>query len=230
MSHTRRDRVSRRTLLKGAVAVAPVAPGGFTASRAFAAQGGEPVRGGTLTYGNAKPPQNIINPMNTIGTGQNVLIEALFLRLVYGRQWGDGINPDPNSSEVELAVAETMTEIEPNRVWEFTLRQNVLWHDGQPVTADDVIFGIWWALNADAKPSSGFPPAGIKGAAALQAGGGATTPPYDVAVEGATKLGDYAVRIELEKATPNYWVNWGIGYWPMPKHIFGEMPIDHLYA
>ncbi len=38
------------------------------------------------------------------------------------------------------------------------------------------------------------------------------------------------VRIELEKPIPNYWVNWSVGYWPMPKHIFGEMPLDQLFA
>jgi peptide/nickel transport system substrate-binding protein len=204
-------------------------------SRSFVAanrrQDATPVAGGTLTYGSANLAQPVINPINTIGTPQNTLIEAMFLRLVYGRQWGDGINPDPNNTEIELAVAETMTEIEPDRVWEFTLRRNVLWHDGQPVTADDVIFGIWLALNKDAKPSSGTPPAGIKGADRLrQDGGGSLTPPYDIMVEGATKLGDYAVRIELEQATPNYWVNWGIGYWPMPAHIFAEMPLDQLFA
>jgi peptide/nickel transport system substrate-binding protein len=217
--------------LAGLAGTAPVVTGGLGGPGRAAAQGATPVRGGILTYGNAKPAQNVINPLNTIGTGQNVLIEALFLRLVYGRQWGDGINPDPNTTEIELAVAETMTEIETDRVWEFTLRQNVLWHDGQSVTADDLIFGIWWALNKDAKSSSGTPPAGIKGGAKLLAeGGGSLTPPYNIAVEGATKLGDYAVRIELERATPNYWVNWGVGYWPMPRHIFAEMPLDQLYA
>jgi len=64
------------------------------------------VAGGTLVYGNSAPAANIISPLNTIGTGQNVLIEALFLRLVYGRQWGDGINPDPSQTEFEFAVAE----------------------------------------------------------------------------------------------------------------------------
>ncbi|MGH2531458.1 MAG: ABC transporter substrate-binding protein [Thermomicrobiales bacterium] len=222
--------VSRRTLFKLAGA-APLVAGGFAGAGGASAQGEEPVHGGTFTYGNSKPAQNVINPLNSIGTGQNALIEALFLRLVYGRQWGDGMNPDPNNAEIELAVAETMTEIETDRVWEFTLRQNILWHDGQPVTADDLIFGIWWALNKDAKSSSGTPPAGIKGGAKLLAdGGGSLTPPYDVVVEGATKLGDYAVRIELEQPSPNYWVNFGVGYWPMPTHIFAEMPLEQLYA
>jgi peptide/nickel transport system substrate-binding protein len=194
-------------------------------------QSATPVTGGTLTYGSGNLPQPTINPLTSISTNQNVLIEAMFLRLVYGRSWGNGMNPEPDSTGLELGVAETMEEIEPNRVWEFTLRQNVLWHDGQPVTADDLIFGIWLALNKDAKAGGGNPPSGIKGADRLRAdGGGSLTPPYDVVVKGATKLGDYAVRIELEQATPNYWVNWQIGYWPMPKHILGELPLEQIFG
>ena len=60
------------------------------------------------------------------------------------------MNPQA-SGPIDLAVAEKMTEVEKDRVWEFELRKNVKWHDGQPVTADDVIFGVWLALNKDAK-------------------------------------------------------------------------------
>ena len=48
-------------------------------------------------------------------------------------------------------------------------------------------------------------------------------------MDGATKLGDYALRIELEQPVVNYWVNRGIGYWPMPTHIFGNMPLANLF-
>ena len=221
--------LSRRTVLQsaggiGALALAPgLSP--VYASHSLQTPVGEPVQGGTLTYGNSKPAQDVINPLNTIGTGQNVLIEALFLRLVYGRQWGDGINPQ-EEGDIELAVAETMTEIEKNQAWEFTLRQNVLWHDGEPVTADDVIFGIWLSLNKAAMTTSETPPVGIRGAKRLQEEGAGVG---EIEIEGVTKLGDYALRIELERPIINYWVNWGVGYWPMPKHIFGDMPFEQLF-
>ena len=222
-----RRAVSRRTVLQAAGASAAA---GLLLPRHAAlvtAQASpEPVQGGTLTYGNAKPAENIINPLNTIGTGQNVLIEALFLRLVYGRQWGDGVNPQAEG-DLEMAVAESMTEIETDRVWEFKLRENVLWHDGTPVTADDVIFGIWLSLNKNAGGSNETPVVGIKGAERLQTEGAEVG---DISVEGATKLGDYAVRIELDRPIANYWKSWYVGYWPMPQHIFGEMPFDQLFA
>jgi peptide/nickel transport system substrate-binding protein len=190
----------------------------------------EPVSGGTFSYGSGILTNPVISPVQTTGTSQNVIIEAVFLRLLYGQQWGDGLNPDPDAPLYELAVAESMTEIEPNQIWEFTLRENVLWHDGVPVTADDLIFGVWLSLNKDAGTFSETPPIALKGGARLrEEGGGSATPPYTVEVEGITKLGDHAVRIELERPIPNYWVNWGVGYWPMPKHIFGEMPLADLF-
>jgi len=225
--------ISRRSVIKAAGAASAVAAFPKMAERASALalrQDETPVEGGTLTYGNGKPSTNIINPLNTVGTGQNVLIEAMFLRLVYGQQWGDGINP-AGSGDLELAVAKSIKEIEPNRVWEFEMRDGVKWHDGEPVTVDDVIYGIWLSLNKDAKTTSETPVVGIKGGDKLREnGGGSSVAPYDIVVDGATKLGETGLRIELESPIPNYWVNWSVGYWPMPKHIFGELPLDQLFA
>ena len=227
MARHRDPGLTRRRLLQttgAAAAAATLAQRGRL--HVAAAQAEEPVQGGTLTYGNSKPSQPIISPLNTVGTGQNVLIEAMFLRLVYGQQWGDDVNPQA-TGPIELAVAETMTEIEKDRVWEFTIRPNVLWHDGQPVTADDVIFGIWLSLNKNAKTSSETPVVGILGGDRLKNEGAAVG---DISVEGATKIGENGVRIELVAPIPNYWVDWSVGYWPMPMHIFGQMPFEQLFA
>jgi peptide/nickel transport system substrate-binding protein len=232
-----RPRITRRTILKAAAGTAPalgaaaaLGRAGLTAAQATPSSAGEtPVNGGTLTYGSGKPTYNIINPLNTVGTSQNVLIEAMFLRLLYGRQWGDGLNPATNS-QIDLAVAETMTEVAKDQAWEFTLRKNVFWHDGQPVTADDLIFGVWLSLNKDAKTSNETPVIALKGGDQLQTqGAGILKPPYDITIEGITKLDDYKVRIELTRPIPNYWIDWGVGYWPMPKHIFGQMPLANLF-
>lgn len=217
---------------QGSAPTTSTAPAAATPVSSPAASGGAnaPVKGGTLTWGGPKLPKNSINPLTSLSTQQNFLIDAIFTRLVYGREWGNGVSPQA-SGPIEMGIAEKMTEVEKDRVWEFTLRKNAKWHDGKPVTADDVIFGIWLAHNKDTKSSASSAPYSIKGAAKLKAdGGGSLTPPYNVVVEGATKLNDYAVRIELEKPIVNYWVNWGTGYWPMPKHILGELPMDKIFA
>jgi peptide/nickel transport system substrate-binding protein len=155
--------------------------------------------------------------MNTFGVLQQ--IDSMFLRLVYGYSWSEGMTPSLNTP-LELGVAETMTEIETDRVWEFTLRQNVRWHDGQPVTADDVIFGAWMSLNRNLPVEVSAPkPNAVLGAARLQDEGSDT-----VGVEGITKLGDYAIRVELERPTPGYWQQWYNAFYPMPLHVLGENP------
>ncbi len=44
------------------------------------------------------------------------------------------------TGEIEPALAESWTVSRDGRTWVFTLRQGVSWHDGRPLTADDVIF------------------------------------------------------------------------------------------
>ena len=44
------------------------------------------------------------------------------------------------TGEIEPALAESWTVSPDGRTWVFTLRQGVSWHDGKPVTIDDVIF------------------------------------------------------------------------------------------
>lgn len=44
------------------------------------------------------------------------------------------------TGEIEPALAESWTVSRDGRTWVFTLRQGVTWHDGKPLTVDDVIF------------------------------------------------------------------------------------------
>ncbi|MDQ7840172.1 MAG: ABC transporter substrate-binding protein [bacterium] len=46
------------------------------------------------------------------------------------------------STEIEGALAESWTVSKDGRTWRFKLRKGVAWHDGVPVTADDVIFTL----------------------------------------------------------------------------------------
>ena len=44
------------------------------------------------------------------------------------------------TGEIEPALAESWTVSKDGRTWIFTLRQGVSWHDGKPLTIDDVVF------------------------------------------------------------------------------------------
>ena len=50
------------------------------------------------------------------------------------------IDENPNTGEIEPALAESWTISEDKLKFTFTLRKNLKWSDGQPITADDVDF------------------------------------------------------------------------------------------
>ena len=52
---------------------------------------------------------------------------------------------------IEPCLAESWTAVS-DTVWEFKLRPNVTWHDGQPFTADDVVFTYTRARNVPNSP------------------------------------------------------------------------------
>src|SRR5665213_4405431 len=49
---------------------------------------------------------------------------------------------DPNTQEVSPGLADWWTNAPDNKTWTFHLRKNLRWSDGQPITADDVVFTL----------------------------------------------------------------------------------------
>jgi peptide/nickel transport system substrate-binding protein len=47
---------------------------------------------------------------------------------------------DPIKQEIEPGLAESWTNAPDGKTWTFKLRKNLRWSDGQPITADDVVF------------------------------------------------------------------------------------------
>jgi peptide/nickel transport system substrate-binding protein len=71
---------------------------------------------------------NIIVAQETSSTGMlNPIFDAL-------------VEQNYLTGEIEPALAESWTVSPDGRTWVFTLRQGVTWHDGLPVTTDDVVF------------------------------------------------------------------------------------------
>ena len=89
-------------------------------------------------------------------------------------------------------------------VW--NLKKNVLWHDGKPFTADDVVFT--WEYNADPATASVY----IGNYADL---------------ERVEKLDTHSVKLVFKKPTP-FWADPFCGYRGMiiPKHLFGSFKGD----
>jgi peptide/nickel transport system substrate-binding protein len=91
---------------------------------------GEPGRpGGRLVLAALSP--RTFNPLLNGDSGSDAAIRLLFSSLV---------ELDMESQEAKPGLAESWTVAPDQKTWTFKLRKNLRWSDGQPLTADDVVF------------------------------------------------------------------------------------------
>ena len=64
--------------------------------------------------------------------------------------WSPLVSWNEDVSELEPQLATSWEANEEYTVWTFHLREGVLWHDGEPFTADDVVFSLNLAINPEA--------------------------------------------------------------------------------
>src|SRR5688572_20507097 len=88
------------------------------------------IRGGRLKLANFTDPKTF-NPITANETSSIDLIYLLFDGLVRKNQV---------THEIEPALAERWTVEADKKTWIFHLRKGVLWSDGKPFSADDVVF------------------------------------------------------------------------------------------
>ena len=119
------------------VMVGAVIPGCGDGSKDPGGQGnngktGEPVKGGEITVGIAQDLDDSLDPHQTVAAGTREVLFNIFEGLV-----------KPNSDgEMIPAVAEKYTLSEDGTTYTFTLREGVKFHNGQTVTAEDVVYSI----------------------------------------------------------------------------------------
>lgn len=119
------------------VMVGAVLPGCGDGSKDPGGQGnngktGEPVKGGEITVGIAQDLDDSLDPHQTVAAGTREVLFNIFEGLV-----------NPNSDgEMIPAVAEKYTLSEDGTTYTFTLREGVKFHNGQTVTAEDVVYSI----------------------------------------------------------------------------------------
>jgi peptide/nickel transport system substrate-binding protein len=88
------------------------------------------ILGGRLVVATFGDPKTF-NPITANEQSSDEIIRHLFASL---------LGYDPIKQEVEPGLAESWTNASDGRTWTFTLRKNLRWSDGEPLTADDVIF------------------------------------------------------------------------------------------
>jgi peptide/nickel transport system substrate-binding protein len=135
-SETWEAELTRRKFLGGAlVGAAAVAFPALTADSAAAAG---PKRGGNLRVGFVGGgPAETLDPHKSVAFIDAARAKNLFDKLTEFR-------PDMS---VQYQLATSMTPNRDATVWQIKLRPGVVWHDGKPLTADDVIYTLARNLN-----------------------------------------------------------------------------------
>ncbi|MDR3335325.1 MAG: ABC transporter substrate-binding protein [Treponema sp.] len=97
---------------------------------------GKRIEGGELRFGMTTEPATLdpLNPSNS-ADGRSILFNVF-----------EGLVKPDAEGNLQMAIAEKYTISPDARVYEFTLRQGVKFHDGTEVTAEDVVFTLNTAI------------------------------------------------------------------------------------
>jgi peptide/nickel transport system substrate-binding protein len=157
----------------------------------------QPAVGGEFTEGmvGAISPDYHFNPLFADGLETDVT-ELIFTGLM---------EYDAKTGTIEDFLA-THTLSPDKRVYEFTLKNDLLWHDGQPLTADDVVFTY-----RDVIQHPDFQGQLLKQAF------------QDVSVE---RIDDRTVRFTIPEKRKTFFTNFTLGL--LPRHILGNVPVAEL--
>jgi ABC-type transport system substrate-binding protein len=190
---------------------APAQPTQAAAEESTADSAAQPAatEGTLLRFGHPQRP-NDFNPLAVIQGIQTIVQKWTFSKLVSLDRDGALITD----------LAEEYSVSEDGTVFTFKLREDVTWHDGEPFTAEDVVFTFNYLLNpaAGARKISNFQI--IQGAA--EYGEGETD-----AVSGVQATGDYEVQITLNEPNAVFLVDLA-DQSIIPAHVVGEIAPDQF--
>jgi peptide/nickel transport system substrate-binding protein len=168
--------------------------GGDAGGGGGGADAGTPVNGGTGIVA-VKADFGGFNPVtNSALATDDVIKYMLYTPLI---QMDEKLEPKPYLAE--------SWDLQPDHVT-FKLRQDVKWHDGQPVTAEDVKFTFDLAKNPES------------------AGGLVST--YLGLVKSATVIDPYTIRFDF--TAPHAQPLEGFWWAPAPKHLLKDVPPAQL--
>lgn len=159
------------------------------------ADDGEPKDGGDLIVGGLSEP-SVFNSLYSTSSTSGTIQDFMFNGLV---EMDDDVEPQPD-------LAEDWEQSEDGLTWTFNLRDDVEWHDGEPFTADDVVFTYSLPIDDD------------------YIGPRAS---YFEKFEELEKVDDYTVKIHLSAPQPNMLAD-PAGYHILPKHILGDVPVEEV--
>jgi len=107
-----------------------------------------------------------------------------------------GLMKYSSSGDIIPDLAERYESLEEGKIWEFYLKEELFWQDGEPLTADDIIFTIETVQNSDIKSPLRANWLGVE----------------------AEKISDLGVRFSLRNESPIFLENCTLKI--IPKHVW----------
>lgn len=149
-----------------------------------------PIIGGEYTEGLIGAPQ-YINPL----LSQTNDVDSDISRLVFS-----GLLKYNKNLELAPDLAQSWQESEDKKTYTFSLKENLKWHDGQPLTADDIVFTFQSAKEPDFKSPL------IKSLRGIE----------------TKKIDEKTIKFILPEPYPAFLEVLTLGI--LPEHIWGEIP------
>lgn len=176
---------------------------------------GEPIKGGSITFGlvGDSPFEGTLNYNFYSGAPDAEVL-----------QWFDEglLTWDANYVYTNDGAA-TYEVSEDGRTFTFTIRDNVNWHDGVPVTAEDWEFAHEVIAHPDyTGPRYGSDFTNIEGVVEYHEGKADK-------ISGIKVLNDKQLQITYIKSTPSL-LTGGVWIYPLAKHIFKDIPVADIAA
>jgi peptide/nickel transport system substrate-binding protein len=150
------------------------------------------IPGGRLIVSTFGEPKTF-NPITANETSSQEVYRFLFASL---------LGFDPIKQEIEPGLAESWTNAPDGKTWTFKLRKNLRWSDGEPLTADDVVFtmnDVIYNPKIDNVTRD-----------ALMVGGKEFT---------VTKIDDLTIQVVTPEIYAPFLEGFGAGVPIMPKHV-----------
>lgn len=152
-----------------------------------------PQRGGTHIEGILGTPR-FVNPLLAISDADRDLSSLIF----------SGLMKITKEGSLELDLAESYTISEDLRTYTFTLKNGIVFHDGTPITADDVVFTVRMAKHPDVKSAKRANWEGVD----------------------AVVIDDRTISFTLPAPFPLFLENTTLGI--MPEHLWEEVAIEEF--
>jgi len=163
--------------------------GSATATGSAPAAEGQPKDGGSLIIGVQSDP-TILNPIYAGDRVSLTIDQALYAPLF-----------QVNNGKKTFYLADSLEPSADNLTYTLKLKSGLTWHDGQPLTADDVVFTFNAIL--DEKQNSMFRENLVVGGKPIQ----------------AVKVDDTTVEFKLPQVNPSFEATL-VQLTPIPKHVF----------